>query len=121
MYARLLAFKLDTENVYRFRWAVCQLDTIGKCRNRLKLRESLACLPPTLDQTYDQILCTINREDSEYAIRILRWLAFSSRPLLVEEIAEVVAIDVDRNPAFNSEEILEDPSDVLSICSVLLL
>jgi hypothetical protein len=86
----------------------------------LKLRESLASLPPTLDETYDRILCTIDKEDSEYAVRILQWLAFSSRPLLVEEIAEVVAIDVERNPSFNSEEVLEDPSEVLSICSSLV-
>jgi hypothetical protein len=99
---------------------VCQLDTLGKCRNRLTLRKSLATLPPTLDETYDRILCAIDKEDSEYAVRILQWLAFSSRPLLVEEIAEVVAIDVERKPAFNSEEVLEDPSEVLSICSSLV-
>ena len=77
-----------------------QLDTLGKCRNRLMLRKSLATLPPTLDQTYDRILCAIDENDSEYAVRILRWLAFSTRPLLVEEISEVVAIDPERDPAF---------------------
>jgi hypothetical protein len=60
MYTLLLFFKSNTKNSNRFRWAVCQLDTIGKCRNRLKLRESLASLPPTLDETYDRILCAIN-------------------------------------------------------------
>ena len=47
-------------------------------------------------------------------------LLLSFRPLLIEEIAEVVAIDVERNPAFNREDVLEDPSDVLSICSSLV-
>src|ERR1700753_2034760 len=94
----------------RFRWAVCQLDALGKCRNRLMLRKALATLPPTLDETYNRILCAIDEEDFEYAVRILRWLAFSARPLSVEEISEVVAIDIERDPAFDSEEVLEDPS-----------
>ncbi|KFZ01827.1 hypothetical protein V501_09775 [Pseudogymnoascus sp. VKM F-4519 (FW-2642)] len=103
-----------------FRWAACQLDALGKCRNRLALRNSLKTLPPTLDATYDRILCAINEEDSEYAVRILRWLAFSSRPLLLEEVSEVVAIDTNRDPMFNQDEVLEDPSDVLDICSSLI-
>jgi ankyrin repeat protein len=84
------------------------------------LRKSLETLPPTLDETYDRILCAIDTEDSKYADRILRWLAFAARPLILEEIAEVVAIDVERSPAFDSEEVLEDPLEVLSICSSLV-
>jgi hypothetical protein len=57
----------------------------------------------------DRILCTINKNVCEYAVRILQWLAFSTRPLRVEEIAEVVAIDPERDPAFEPQEVLEDP------------
>ncbi|KAH7359929.1 hypothetical protein BKA66DRAFT_562105 [Pyrenochaeta sp. MPI-SDFR-AT-0127] len=96
------------------------LDMLGKCRNRAMLRKALAVLPPTLDKTYDHILSAINEEDSEYAIRILSWLAFSLRPLTVDEVAEVIAIDVTRDPAFNREEVLEDPLDALDICSSLV-
>ncbi|KAL5371605.1 hypothetical protein DPSP01_014146 [Paraphaeosphaeria sporulosa] len=103
-----------------FRWAVCQLDTLGKCRNRTMLRKSLTTLPKTLDQTYDRILSTISEEDSEYAIRILQWLTCSARPLSVEEIAEVAAIDVARDPAFDHDEVLEDPLEALNICSSLV-
>lgn len=38
----------------------------------------------------------------------------------MHEIAEVVAIDVSRNPSFDREEILEDPLDALKICSSLI-
>jgi hypothetical protein len=55
-----------------FRWAVCQLDTLGKCCNRAMLRKSLATLPRTLDQTYDRILTRIGEEYSKYAMRILQ-------------------------------------------------
>jgi hypothetical protein len=70
--------------------------------------------------TYDHILCAISEEDSVYAIRVLNWLAVTTRPLCLEEVAEIVAIDIDREPAFEPDEVLEDPSDVLSICSSLI-
>ncbi|KFY98731.1 hypothetical protein V500_01563 [Pseudogymnoascus sp. VKM F-4518 (FW-2643)] len=103
-----------------FRWAVCQMDTLGKCRTRLSLQKALKALPTTLDETYERILCTISEADSEHAMRILKWLAFSSRPLLVEELAEVVAINVEREAAFDRDEALEDPMDVLDICLSLV-
>jgi ankyrin repeat protein len=84
------------------------------------LRKSLATLPATLDQTYDRILSAIHKDDAEYAISILRWLTFSARPLTVEEVAEVVAIDVARDPVFDRDEVLEDPLEVLDICSSLV-
>jgi hypothetical protein len=84
------------------------------------LRKSLATLPRTLDQTYDRILSAISEEYSEYAMRILQWLTFSARPLSVTEIAEVIAIDVARDPAFNRDEVLEDPLEALNICSSLV-
>ncbi|KAH9876213.1 hypothetical protein J1614_004092, partial [Plenodomus biglobosus] len=103
-----------------FRWAVCQLDTLAKCRNRAMLRKSLATLPQTLDQTYDRILSAIGEDDCKFAMRILQWLTFSARPLSVEEMAEIVAIDVARDPAFDRDEVLEDPLEVLNICSSLV-
>jgi ankyrin repeat protein len=104
----------------RFRWAVCQLDTLGECRTRATLRKSLATLPPTLDKTYDRILSAISEADSQYAVTILQWLTFSIRPLSIYEVAEIVAIDVKNEPKFDCEGILEDPLDVLSICSSLV-
>jgi hypothetical protein len=108
----------------RFRWAACQLDALAKCRNRKTLRKSLATLPSTLDETYERILRSIDEKDNEdavYAVRILRWLSFSARPLLLEEIAEAAATDPERKTPFNSNEVLEDPSEVLDICSSLVM
>jgi ankyrin repeat protein len=84
------------------------------------LRRSLATLPPTLDQTYDRILIEIDEDDSMYAFRILQWLAFSTRPLTVEEVAEAAAVDAERDPAFERDEVLEDPLEALNICSSLV-
>ncbi|USP72913.1 vegetative incompatibility protein HET-E-1 [Curvularia clavata] len=103
-----------------FRWAVCQLDMLAKCRNLIMLRKSLATLPQTLDQTYDRILSAIREEDCVYAMRILQWLTFSIRPLTAQEVAEVVAIDVAREVAFDHNEVLIDPLEALDICSSLV-
>jgi hypothetical protein len=112
--------KSYTNNDARFRWAVCQLDALGKCVNQKMLQEALAGLPPNLDQTYDRILAAIDEDYSQYALRILQWLTFSARPLLIDEVAEVVAIDAKRDPAFDCDEVLEDPLEVLNICSSLV-
>jgi hypothetical protein len=84
------------------------------------LRKSLATLPQTLDQTYDRILTAISEEDCVYAMRILQWLTFSARPLSIREVAEVVAIDIAREPAFDRNEVLVDPLEALDICSSLV-
>jgi ankyrin repeat protein len=88
--------------------------------NRKMLHKALASLPPDLDQTYERILATIDENYSQYALRILRWVAFSIRPLTIGEVAEVVAIDAQRDPALDRDEILEDPLEVLNICHSLI-
>jgi ankyrin repeat protein len=52
-------------------------------------------LPKTLDETYERTLRNIDEEKWEYAYRIFQFLAVSARPLRVEELAEVFAIQVD--------------------------
>jgi ankyrin repeat protein len=84
------------------------------------LRRALKTLPPTLDATYDRILNAISDEDYTYAIRILRWLTYSRRPLTVKELATLIAIDVDSTPAFDPDQVFPDPLEVLDICSSLV-
>jgi ankyrin repeat protein len=104
----------------RFRWAACQLDELGKCVNRKMLQKALAGLPPDLDQTYERILAAIDESHSEYALRVLQWVVFSVIPLTIDQVAEVVAIDVKRDIAFDRDEILQDPLEVFNICSSLI-
>jgi hypothetical protein len=84
------------------------------------LQKALRTLPPTLDQTYERILVRISEDYSQHAIRMLQWLAFSARPLSVDEVAEVAAVDGKRDPAFDPDEVLESPFDALVICSSLI-
>jgi len=116
---RFLCKKKLTDAV-RFRWAVCQLDILGSCVTRPQLRKALHSLPKDLDATYERILCNIDDSNVAYALKILQWLTFSARPLSLEEIAEVVAIDVHDDPRFDPERRLAAPRDVMTICSSLI-
>ena len=104
----------------RFRWAVCQLDTLRKCIKPSALRKVLATLPKTLDDTYERILCAIDEAHATDAFKILQWLAFSTRPLELQELAEATAITLDDLPKFDPEDRLRHPTDILAICSSLV-
>jgi len=84
------------------------------------LRKALKSLPKTLDDTYVRILCTIKAEYYSYAFKILQWLVFSVRPLSIQEAAEILAIDEEAERGFDPEYRLEDPRDILTICSSLV-
>ncbi|KAI9765534.1 MAG: hypothetical protein M1840_007360 [Geoglossum simile] len=103
-----------------FRWAVCQLDALGACLNRPMLRKALASLPKTLDDTYARILGSIDEEHSRSALEILQWLVYSTRPLQLKEIAEVIAVNIEGNPRFDPERRFPDPRDILIICPSLV-
>lgn len=104
----------------RFRWAVCQLDTLRKCIKPSTLRKALASLPKTLDDTYERILCNIDKDHAADALKVLQWLAFSARPLELQEVAEATAITLDELPRFDPEDRLRHPTDILAICSSLI-
>lgn len=104
----------------RFRWVDCQLSEIRKCMKLSSLEKTLGALPTTLDATYDRILTNIDEEYVDDAIRVLQWLAFSARPMTVDEVAETLSICLDDDPRFDPDRRLKDPSDILVICSSLV-
>ena len=106
----------------RFRWVFCQLDALRHCfpgRVRLMLEE----LPESLDETYERILREIPKSSRDYAHRLLQCLTAAVRPLRVEELAEILAIDFDTSegtPKLNEALRWEDQEQtVLSACSSL--
>ena len=84
------------------------------------LRKALASLPETLDKTYEGILCNIKKEHSRDALKILYWLCYSARPVKLEEINEVVAVEIDECPRFDSEKRFPDLHDIRTVCSSLV-
>jgi ankyrin repeat domain-containing protein 50 len=109
---------IESNCLNRFRWVFCQLDALKKCIKPGSIRKALQTLPKTLDDTYARILMNINEECRQEARRALLWLAFSERPLLLEEVAEAAVVDPDA--AFDPDERLPDPNYVLEILGSLV-
>jgi ankyrin repeat protein len=83
-------------------------------------------LPESLDVTYERVLKSINKANRDHAFRLLQCVAVAVRPLRVEELAEVLAVDFDaaRNGGFPNLKPDWRWSDqhqaVLSTCSSLI-
>ena len=104
----------------RFRWVFCQLELLRQCLPP-SVRHILTELPETLDGTYERILQEIPKSNRVHAHRLLQCLTVAVRPLHVEELAEVLAIDFDATggtPKLNEDLRWEDQEQaVLSACS----
>jgi len=100
----------------------CQLEYLAGCLPG-RIRRALDELPSTLDATYERVLREIKDTNWEFARRLLLCVAVVSRPLRVEELAELLAFDFEEGdiPTFHEDWRLEDPVEaVLSTCSTLL-
>lgn len=105
-----------------FRWVFCQLEILRHCFPS-SVVQILEELPESLDETYVRILREINRAKREHAYRLLQCLAVAVRPLRVEELAEVLAVDFNARgiPKLNEDWRWEDNEEaVLSACSSLV-
>ena len=94
--------------VDRFLWAACQLDVLETCLNYHTLQIALASLPKTLDEIYASIWRGIPFEHKQIATRILQFLAFSERPLTIEEAVDAIAVHTEGNKYFKQEDRLPD-------------
>ena len=106
----------------RFRWAFCQLDTLRRCMPS-SIRKALNELPVTLDDTYERALQEIPKEKWQHAHRLFQCLIAAIRPLFVEELAEIFAIEFDPDAAPRIMEGFrpENPEEaILSACSTLI-
>src|SRR5882757_9346207 len=106
---------------HRFQWVFCQLEVLRHCFPA-NLCRTLEQLPKSLDETYKRILKEINNANWEHAHRLLQCLTVASRPLRVEELAEVLAFDFTGGiPKLNTDWRWEDQEvAVLSACSSLV-
>ena len=106
----------------RFRWVFCQLDTLRRCMPS-SIRKALNDLPTTLDETYERALQGILKEKRQHAHHLFQCLVVAIRPLSVEELAEIFAIELDSHAGPDLKEGWrpENPEDaVLSACSTLI-
>jgi len=101
---------------------ICQLDTLRRCMPS-SIRKVLNELPTTLDDTYERALEGIPKEKRQHAHHLFQCLVGAIRPLRAEELAEIFAIDFDRDAMSNfmdgwRPENAEEA--VLSTCSTLI-
>lgn len=80
------------------------------------------CLPADLNEVYDRIVAGIPRKDRTNALKILQWLAFSFRPMQLQEIAHAVAVvpNSEHGLLFRPTRIYDDPRSALQVCSSLV-
>ncbi|KAB8292154.1 hypothetical protein EYC80_007897 [Monilinia laxa] len=116
-----IELKLTREGDGMFRWVVCQLDMFRKCTSVSAIRKAMNALPKSLDETYERILQQIDIEHQPEVSKILQALTVAAKPLNVEELVEILAIDFDSDlPCFDEDSRLLDPEIVLSMCSSLV-
>ncbi|MCJ1393371.1 hypothetical protein MMC18_006244 [Xylographa bjoerkii] len=102
-----------------FRWVQCQLDRLAKLKTEGAIHDALTSLPPTLDKTYEEMLCRVGVEDEHLARDILQLLSFALEPMNLNKICEFLQITSGMAVLDHSKK-LTDPKDVLSICGSLL-
>jgi hypothetical protein len=88
------------------------------------VRRTLDELPESLDETYERVLKEIKKPNRDHARRLLQCLVVAIRPLRVEELAEVLAVDFDNAdgiPKLNPKWRWEDEEQALLLsCSSLI-
>ena len=107
----------------RFRWVFCQLEVLRYCLPP-SVRRTLNELPESLDETYERVLKEIKKPNRDHARRLLSCLVAAVRPLRVEELAEVLAVDYEDEeeiPRLNPNWRWEDEEQaLLTSCSSLI-
>jgi hypothetical protein len=106
--------------MWRFRWVVCQIETLRKCLTIKELKTQLKTLPETLEETYDQILLRVEESHLQSTLKVLQWLAFAAMPVTIEAAAEVLAVDLGMEPCYDPDSRLFNPRDVMILCSSLV-
>jgi ankyrin repeat protein len=76
-------------------------------------------LPKTLDATYARILNNVSSLHERELKTVLMLLAFSARPMTIQEVAEATAVNVETK-VFNVDERFPDPYNILEFCSSLV-
>ena len=101
----------------------CQLEVLRHCFPP-SVRRILEELPESLDETYERILREIRKPNQGHAHQLLQCLVAAVRPLRVEELAEVLAVDFvgEGIPKLNLGWRWEDQEEaVMSACSSLVI
>ncbi|KAF6788786.1 ankyrin repeat domain-containing protein 52 [Colletotrichum sojae] len=111
-----------------FQWLRMQENFLRKGRNKKQLEKDIDETPPGLDHVYDrnwERIESLREAERTRAFSLLRWAAFSLRPLTVCEITEAVLIndDCDDLPIDDLPDAIDDDyieSEILGFCGSLI-
>ncbi|KAM0331275.1 hypothetical protein ACHAQA_002945 [Verticillium albo-atrum] len=95
----------------QFLWLKLQGDALRKGMSPKSLQRTIDSTPTELSRVYDHSwkrIIQLGDEDMHRAFAILRWAAFSLRPLRVDELSEAVLIDDSGDLSFDD---LPEPVD----------
>lgn len=119
----------------RFRWAVCQIDSLQRLKcERKTIQKALKNLPKTLDETYDRIFLAVPEEERLFVEHALRWIAYHNQlyegqgmpceVLIQATEASMLSLTGNRNDRFYDQDTLREvcgclidisPEDLLDI------
>lgn len=106
----------------RFRWVKFKLDELRSCRTPLAIKEALNRLPQPMGLMYEHMLRKIPFEDVQNVSKVLQWLCFSTRPMRLIELNEIVAVQLndDNEPNFDPDLRYLEPCDLLEVCGSII-
>ena len=115
-------YSIAIDPTLRFRWVALQLTELAKCSSEYQIIQQLKDLPEGLDDIYSRILKATDGKYRADTLTFLQWLAFSRRPMKIEEVAEAITVDFDAEdgPIFTPIKRYTDPRDVIVRCSSLV-
>ncbi|KAK6541415.1 hypothetical protein TWF694_007227 [Orbilia ellipsospora] len=102
-----------------FIWVSSQLDALEKCRALRSIRETLQTLPEVLAKIYTRMLRSIPKDNRKIATRILQFLAYSERPLRIEEAVDMIAVDTAGDEYFDPAQRIPNSDEIVFYCAGL--
>lgn len=109
-------------------WLTMQEASLRRGMNKRQLQKTIDDMPIGIELLYERNwnrITHLKEDDRNRAFELLRWAAFSLRPLTVGEITEAVLIDPDSDifPADDLPDEIDDDyidTEILGLCSPLL-
>jgi ankyrin repeat protein len=98
------------------------MDELTKCLStKSALRRALNNLPRTLAETYKRVISRMDPQFAPLAHRVLQWLVYTRQPLTLYELASLAPLISCSSEYYDSDNVLGDERDILTICSGLVV
>lgn len=96
-----------------------RLEFILQFRDSQDKLENLTSLPKSIDEAYAKLLNRLEGDDKRLAFKILSWIYYALRPLLMEELREALSVRLGQT-RLNSQALLAR-GDIIECCQGLVV